>query len=458
MPTDQHRGIGPGDLDAIGAAEAVRLGETSAAALLEDARARAARAEPDLGAVVTPLGRLGGGDGPLQGAVVAVKDLMAVRGVVRGCGAPEMVARGYLDAEPQASDAPAVASTSSAGGTLLATVATHPLAFGVITPQTRNPVVSDRIVGGSSGGSAAALAAGLVHLALGSDTGGSVRIPAASAGVVGLKTTRGRIPLTGVQPLSWTLDTVGPMAMTVADVARFLTVLEGVDTQDPVSLPVPVATSPPQVRRVGVPRQVDADPIDPVVRTVWRRTLEDLSDRGIEIVDVDLPAWPAAASAASLILSSEAAAVHRLALDEAPETIHPQVRERLDRAGDIASWRIAEAHHTGRHLRAQLRGLWDQVDVLTTPTLSCRVPEVGEEAVDVDGDDLWVVAALKHFVAPWNLAGVPAGSVPAGTDSNGAPIGVQFIGPHWGEALVLDAMSHVEQSSPVDPQGLTLGR
>src|SRR5690625_886624 len=209
MPTGQaantsSSGRGPGGLDAIGAAEAVRLGRVSAQDLLAEAHQRAAAFEPDLGAVVTSVGRHGASGGLLEGAVVTVKDLIAVKGVVRASGAPQMVERGYLDPRPQPADAPVVARTVAAGGTLLSTVAPHPLAFGVITPQTQNPVAPGRIIGGSSGGSAAALAAGFCHLALGSDTGGSVRIPASSAGIVGLKTTRGRIPLTGVEPPSWT--------------------------------------------------------------------------------------------------------------------------------------------------------------------------------------------------------------------------------------------------------------
>jgi aspartyl-tRNA(Asn)/glutamyl-tRNA(Gln) amidotransferase subunit A len=208
---------GPGDLHAAGAVRAVAAGEATAEGLLDDACTRAAAWEPDLGAVVTEVRRLRPGaqtaGRPLHGAVLGIKDLMAVAGTPRLLGAPELA-----EPAPRADDAVAVARLADAGASIAFTLQTHPLAFGIITPQTGNPRAPGKVAGGSTGGVAAALAAGFIHGGLGTDTGGSVRIPAACCGVVGLKTTRGRVPLTGVADLAWSLDTVGPLAATVADV------------------------------------------------------------------------------------------------------------------------------------------------------------------------------------------------------------------------------------------------
>jgi aspartyl-tRNA(Asn)/glutamyl-tRNA(Gln) amidotransferase subunit A len=408
-------------------------------ALLADARARADAWEPDLGAVVTRLERLGGGTGPLAGAVLGIKDLMEVSGAPLGLGAPALA-----DPTPRESDATVVARLAEAGATLAWTLQTHPLAYGIITPQVANPRAPGRVAGGSTGGVAAALAAGFVHGGTGTDTGGSVRIPASCCGVVGLKTTRGLVPLSGVAALAWSLDTVGVLAASVDDVTALLDVMAGPDPDDPVSEEAPPPVPPSGVLRVGVPTQVAGARMDDDVRAAWLGAVDVLRRSGAEIRPVDLPQLDGAQTANGRILAAEAAAVWGAVFAEEPERFHPSIHPRLERGLAMPATDLARAHRHRAHLAAQLRGAFRDVDVLCTPTLPCRVPPVDTDMIDVGGKGEDVVMAMTRFTSPWNLTGVPAGSVPAGRDRDGAPIGVQVVGPWWGEAAVLTAMRLVE--------------
>lgn len=405
--------------------------------------------EPWLGAVVDWLEPpLGGGEGPLAGTTLGVKDLIAVAGQPRRCAAPDLV-----DTTPQPEHATVVARLLDAGAQVVATTQLHQLAYGIISPQTRNPRAPDRVAGGSSGGSGAAVAAGLMDAALGTDTGGSVRIPAAGCGVVGLKPTRGLVPLTGVQPLAWSLDTVGALAGSVDDVSRVMDVLAGEDPADPYSVAAPpdasaaehaAPTAPAERLRLGVPRQLREARMDDEVRAVWEGVLRDLTEAGAAVRDVELPALPAAPAANGRVLGAEAAAVHgeRLAAD--PDRFWPSVRTRLERGVELRAATVAADRHLGAQLRRQLRDAFAGVDVLVTPTLPCRVPPVDTDPIVVGGVEEAVTTAMTRLTNPWNLAGVPAGSVPADLDAGGAPVGIQVVGPWFSEATVLAAMSTVE--------------
>jgi aspartyl-tRNA(Asn)/glutamyl-tRNA(Gln) amidotransferase subunit A len=414
--------------------------------LLADARERAAAWEPDLGAVVSEVDRPaepGTAGGPLHGAVLGIKDLMAVAGAPLLRGAPALA-----DPAPSEHDATAVARLAAAGASLAWTLQTHPLAFGIICPQTANPRATDRVAGGSSGGLAAAVAAGFVHGGLGTDTGGSVRIPAACCGVVGLKTTRGRVPLTGVADLAWSLDTVGPLAATVADAALLLDVVSGFDPADPVSEPVapPPERDPSAPLRVGIPAQVASARMDDDVRSVWLGAVTALVEAGHRALPIDLPLLDGAHVSNGRVLAAEAAAVHEAALRERPDAFDPTVRPRLEHGLGLSAVEVARARRHGMLLRAQIWEAFAQVDVLCTPTLPCRVPPVGADEVVVGGERESVVAAMTRLTNPWNLTGVPAGSVPAGRDRDDAPVGVQVVGAWWDEPTVLRAMAALEEA------------
>lgn len=403
----------------------------------DDAR-HASAWEPWLGAVVTrAAGRPPSGErsdprgGALAGVVAGVKDLMWVHGLPRLCGAPELA-----DPEPAQRDAAAVAMLRQAGAHIAMTLQTHQFAYGIITPQTRNPRAHDRVAGGSSGGSAAAVAAGLVDVALGTDTGGSIRIPAACCGVPGIKPTFGSVPVDGVQALAPSLDTVGPLARDVTLLGRALSVLLGRDAG---------GWAPTGPARVGVPVQVADQALDVEVRACWERRLRDLAAGGVAVREVSLPSLGEAPRANSVILAIEALATHGELLGARPDGWWPQVRRRLEAARSLTGDDLRAAGQVRARLRAEFGEVLRDVDVLVLPTLACRVPAAGAEDVMVDGRSEAVTPALTRLTNPWNLIGAPAGSVPAGRDTDGGPIGLQVVGGWDQEATVLGVMAMLEQ-------------
>jgi aspartyl-tRNA(Asn)/glutamyl-tRNA(Gln) amidotransferase subunit A len=403
-------------------------------------------------------------EGPLAGMTVGVKDLIAVAGVPRRCGAADLV-----ESSPQPAHASVVHRLIAAGARPLATCALHQLGFGVISPQTRNPCAPARIAGGSSGGSAAAVAAGLVHAGLGTDTGGSVRIPAACCGLVGIKPTRGLVALNGVAPLAPSLDTVGPLAATVAGAAAVLAVLTGSEPHgsdwaagSPVSGASHGGSAAAPGRgevagithglRVGVPAELEQAPMDREVAAAWREALGRLRAQGADVSTVSVPELAEAPSAAGRVLAAEAAEVHQSLAGEPVDALGgdglwPDVAARLAHGRSLDPDMVVQARRIGDWLVQRLERVWAEVDVLVTPTLPCHAPpagiDPGAELTVGEGVEP-VTLALTRFTNPWNLAGVPAGSVPAGADRDGAPIGGQVVGPWHGERLVVAVMSAIE--------------
>lgn len=360
--------------------------------------------------------------GPLGGLRVGIKDLIAVAGVPRLCGAPALV-----DATPSAEDAPAVARLVEAGAQLVATTATHEFGWGVITPGTRNPRAPALIAGGSSGGSAAALAAGVVDGALGTDTLGSIRIPAACCGVVGLKPTEALVPRDGVQPLAPSFDTVGPMARDVETVARLLAVL----SQQPVHPAVPASL------RVGTVVEIRGSAIDPEVRGATEDVLRMIRGAGGRIRDVRIPQVPQAQRVAATILAAEERQVHAALIEHRRDRLSAGARRAFERSAAISNDDVLTARREAALLRDSLKATFAEVDVLVLPALPCRVPPVGAETVDVDGASERVPAALTRLTSPWSLTGVCAATVPVARDAAGGPIAVQIVGPWRAEATVL---------------------
>lgn len=382
------------------------------------------------GAIVSWVDAPAGADA-LSGLRLGVKDLIAVAGVRRGCGAERV-----LDDRVEERDAACVSRLLRAGATLTATTTTHQFAYGIVTPATRNPRAPDRIAGGSSGGSAAALADGLVDLALGTDTGGSIRIPAACCGVVGLKPTLGAVPTEGVFPLAPSLDTVGLLARDPATLRAGLEpLLER--ALEPTSGPL----------RVGVPRQTAAVVLDPDVRAAWQDALAGLRGDGHLVVEVDVPELPDAPAANGRILTAEARVSHAPLYPERAAAYDEDVRARLAAAEHVDPAAVAAARELRARLRERLTTVFAEVDVLCTPTLPCAVPLVGEDPVRVDGQTEARVTAMTRLTNPWNLAGVPAGSVPVGRDRHGSPLGLQMVGPDGGEAAVIAGLEALARLS-----------
>jgi len=387
---------------------------------------------------------------PLAGLPIAVKDLIDVAGLPTGYGHPSL-------ARVAAVDATVVARLRGAGAIVVGKTGLHELAYGVTgaNPHTgtpANPAAADRMPGGSSSGSAVAVATRAVPAALGTDTGGSVRIPAACCAVVGLKPTRGCVPVTGVMPLAWLQDTVGTLTRDVADAAALLAVLAGRDPADPVSIDPPASwapTVPPRMDGlvVSLPEEMWAG-TDGATAAVLVAAVERLVDRGLIRADLSLPGYAAARRAQGVLLDAQALAVHGQRLGAEPDAFGLDVRERLDAARRHSAADVAVALRVRDEWRAQLRSAVGD-GLLVTPSIGFPPPALGAEtAPSPDGDEP-VTPALTRRTGVFNLAGWPALSVPVGTDHDGLPASIQIAGPPWSEPLLLAAGAAV--SAPSGP-------
>src|SRR5437867_7168526 len=395
------------------------------------ARAQARKAESDIGA-----GRY---RGPLHGIPVAVKDLFATKGIRTTAGS-----RILADWVPD-EDATVVRKLRQAGAVLLGKLGMHEFAYGIssVNPHfgdVRNPWDTTKIPGGSSGGSAVAVVACEAFAALGSDTGGSIRIPAALCGCVGLKPTFGRASLFGAVPLSWSLDHPGPLARTTRDVAVALITIAGHDPRDPISADRPVPDflagidAGPQSLRLGVPTDHVWDECDPAIATAVRAAIEALARAGAEIREIRWPRAAEYARAASAVLGVEARAYHEGTFPGRSAEYGPLVRARLASQGDVAADTYARSMRLLLEARAGAadRDL-DGVDVLAMPTVPSRAWTL-EEAKEIGRASEWT-----RITRIFDFTGQPAISVPCGQDPDGLPIGIQFGARMWDEAAALRA-------------------
>jgi aspartyl-tRNA(Asn)/glutamyl-tRNA(Gln) amidotransferase subunit A len=439
----------------VAAARMVRVGETSSAELVERALGRIGELDGELGAFVAVLAeqalteaagrddelRRGIARGPLHGVPVAVKDLIDVAGAVTAAGSPKLA--GNLADR----DAEVVARLRAAGAVVVGKTRTHEFAYGVVTPGTVNPWDSGRIAGGSSGGSAAAVAAGLVPAAVGSDTAGSIRIPAACCGVVGLKPTWGRVPVAGVWPLSWSCDHVGPIAATVADVALLDTVLAGGRAgpdwaQEPAAAPAAGGTP-----RIGRLVGDDLEPVDPAVTAAVDGLCRRLEDAGAVLDEVELPLKAARGAVATIVLA-EAAAAHARLLAETGEDGYSRAMLAMIRIGQSA---LAGEYLTGLRYRgrfaAEVEGLLARRDALLLPTLPCVAPPTGRRTVTLAGVEVGVQPALTRLPGPFNCSGSPVVSLPVGL-VDGLPVGASLVGRIGGDRDLLRLAVWVEATAP----------
>jgi aspartyl-tRNA(Asn)/glutamyl-tRNA(Gln) amidotransferase subunit A len=384
--------------------------------------------------------------GPLLGIPLALKDLFDVAGVRTTAGSP------ILSTNVPQADSAVAERLRAAGAVLLGKTHLHEWALGVtsINPHfgpCHNPWRTDHIAGGSSGGSAAAVAAGLCLGAFGSDTGGSIRIPAALCGVVGLKPTRGRVSLRGVIPLSWSLDHVGPLARTVRDVALLLQAVAGYDPADPTSVDVPVDDYVSGLgrnvagMRVLVPTNFFFERSSPEVAALVQDALDALAALGCHLIPVELPGIEDLGPASTRMNVSDAAAYHAQHLAERPADIGADVLARL-RGGEATTGPdYARARQLQRIWRRTLATLLSGDTLLATPTTAIPAfPIAGADSVATAG-------RLTAFTAPFNLTGLPAISVPCGFTPSGLPVGLQLVGRPWTETLVLAVADAYEQAT-----------
>jgi aspartyl-tRNA(Asn)/glutamyl-tRNA(Gln) amidotransferase subunit A len=412
---------------ALGQIEALdgRLG-AFVTVLADQARAEAARRDAEWTA-----GRV---RGPLHGVPVAVKDLVDVAGVVTAAGSPK------LTANRADRDAPVIERLRAAGAVVIGKTRTHEFAYGVLTPGTVNPWDETRIAGGSSGGSAAAVAAGLVGFAVGSDTAGSIRIPAACCGVVGFKPTYGAVPAAGVFPLSWSCDHIGPIAAGVSEVALLFEVLSGV----PVPVPAP---APPDPLRLGRLVGEDLVMVDQAVGEELDRLCGRLERGGARIDEVELPLRAARSAVATIVLPEMAAAHARLLAETGEEGYGPRVLDAI-RLGQSA---LATEYLAGLRYRGRFVALVEELlggrDALLLPTIPVVAPERASRVVRLGDDrEMSVQVALTALPGAFNCSGSPVVSVPVGL-VDGLPVGASLVGRIGGDHELLRVAAVVEDAA-----------
>jgi len=392
--------------------------------------------------------------GPLHGVPLALKDLYETAGIRTTAGSKVLA-----DYVPQR-DATTVTRLKAAGAILIGKTATHEFAFGPTTDSpfhgpVHNPWDLAKIPAGSSGGSAAAVAAGMVPLAMGTDTGGSIRMPASVCNLVGLKPTYGRVSKAGILPLSWSLDHAGPITRTVKDAALVLGVLAGQDPLDPSTLPVPVddyaaaAEQPGDLRGVviGVPAGWLAPPVDPEVLGLFEVALQRMRDLGAELREVPFPPADVMAFVNRLLALAEAGAYHAPLLKASAADYAPDVRLRME----LGQYVSARDYLLGQRLRGEIarevHAVMAQVDVIVTPTLAIPPATIGQAMWEYGGGVREPVAeAMVRFPAPFSVTGQPCFSLPAGFTASGLPVGIQLVGRVFGEAALVRIAAAYEAS------------
>lgn len=447
------------DIAAVGAQ--IHNGSISPVALTELMLDRIARIDPELLSYVTVLKddalsaasvaekqiARGSYRGPLHGVPIAIKDIYDTKGVrTTSCS---KVRQNYIPDE----DCTVVRKFRDAGAIILGKVSTHEFAFGFDSHPTKNAWNLNHIPSGSSGGSAAAIAAGLCFAATGSDTGGSIRAPAAANGIAGIKPTYGRVSKAGVTVLSWSLDHAGPMARTVKDLAILLKIMAGQDPLDPhtkdVAVPDYAAALTGDVRgvRLGVPTNYFSEDIQPEVADAVGKAIERLESLGATIVPVQITDLDAVIDCMLAIAMPEAAAYHQVSLRKTPDLFTDETRFLLE-AGEVMP---ATTYINAQRARVAVKNAFldalRNVDVLVTPTQPSTALRIGQSISRIGSREESVFSVSARFCAPFNLAGLPAASIPCGMSSGRMPIGLQIIGKPFDESAVLRVADAYERAT-----------
>jgi len=446
------------------AAAELRAGTVSSVELTTAALERIQRLDPKLNSFLTVTAaaaldqarradeeRLNGHDrGPLHGIPVALKDLFLTRGIRSTAGS-----RIYEHFIPEI-DAAVVERLTAAGAVLMGKLNMHECAYGITSANphfgpVRNPWNTAHSPGGSSGGSGAAVAANFVFGAMGSDTGGSIRIPAAFCGTAGIKPTYGRVSRYGTFPLGYTLDHMGPLTRTVRDCGVMLNAIAGHDPRDPASSRRAVEDYLPAegvaIRgvRIGVPENFYFDRVDPEIEASVRAALIRAESLGAELKPVRVPDIAAINAVARVILLSEASAVYEPHRKER-SLFGPDVLALLDQGRLLPATDYVNAQRLRRRMQQQFTALWRNVDCLIAPSTPAPAPRIGQATVMLGGEEEDVRLAATRFARGINVLGLPAVSLPCGMTRAALPVGLQIVGPAFSEAALLRVGAALEDA------------
>lgn len=445
----------------------LRRQQLSPVELLKACLARCQALEPVLNSFITLLPeralgearqaekeiRAGGWRGPLHGLPFAVKDLFAARGVRNTLGSKA------FDRSIAGEDSGVVAALRRAGAILLGKTNLNPLAYGAIAKEgdydyghMHNPWDPACVSGGSSGGSGSATASGECAFAIGSDTGGSVRIPSSLCGIVGLKPTYGRLSRRGLSTLSWSLDHAGPMTRSVEDCALVLNAVSGHDPGDPSSAEAAVPDFTKSLGRglkglrVGVPKEYFELPVDPQVRQLVEEALRKLGELGASVRELSWPLYHYYESISTPILLAEGAAAYRGLVTERGAQLYPPLRMRLETGLFVSAPDYLQAQQARLLFNRESRRLLEQVDLLAGPATPITATKIGVTDVDIGGKLVGVIAAHTQYLSAFNLNGLPALTLPCGF-AGGLPVGLQLAGRPFEEGTVLQAAQAYEQAT-----------
>jgi AtzE family amidohydrolase len=446
--------------DALSIADAVRGGKVSAVDVTESALQRIATRDNDLNCftAVTAKSALedaaridreivqGNYPGLLAGVPFAVKNLFDVAGLTTLAGSK-------INAEnpPAIKDATAVARLKQAGAVLVGTLNMDEYAYGFVTENshygaTHNPHDLSRVAGGSSGGSAAAVAAGLVPLTLGSDTNGSIRVPAAFCGIFGLKPTYGRLSRAGVALFSSSFDHIGPFATSVRDIATVFDMLQGEDDRDLICTKRPCVETSHVTSLQNIENLQIAIADDYFIKGANPEALAAVEKvaRALDVRDyITIPEAHRARAAAFVITACEGANLHLEKLRERPQDFDPATRDRFLAGALIPSSWYIQAQRFRKWYRDRVREIFLHVDVIIAPTTPCSAPLIGQQTMILDGEEILVRPHLGLYTQPLSFIGLPVLSVPI-QQENGLPLGVQLIAAPYNEALILQVASVLE--------------
>ncbi len=385
--------------------------------------------------------------GPLAGVPIVLKDLIDHAGHVTTCGSS-------FYRHQATSSAEAVERLEAAGGVIIGRSGLHEFAFGFSSENpwfgpVRNPWNADESTGGSSGGSAAAVSAGIVPLAIGTDTGGSVRVPAALCGTWGLKVTHGRIPLSGVFPLAGSLDTVGPLGSSVSDLTLAYRAMAGYAPGDPWSVP-DSETRPRPITRVNAPRLgipqpwVEKGPTSREVRASFQQGVDALTELGASVFPVEVPELEPFGMGNELA-QSEIAEVHRRFWEDESKVYGADVHERLAEAFEVTLDQAIAARRWRAGIRNAARRIFEHVDFLITPSVGAMHKSIGVDNLDLDGASTFYRPVFSWYSALVNQLGLPALSAPLAAEGSPSP-SIQLIGPAWSEERLLELGDRLERT------------